>query len=486
MKKILERNLFVHTFYSVLFIVIIFFVSKIPCIGNCLLLLERKIPLKLSFENLLFAQISLTFLITSLLSILSVKDRVLYGINIIQFKLEYPKHTNFISIALYLIVLLLSSLIFFFLEKNVLLLFSFFLSLLILTFLLVKILDVFFSREVLKERFAFKIINEIQKDSSTQYLSDFFEDTLKLIFNADSYELKNSLLLYIRIINNPQISRPTKNKVRDQFFLLSDRLAESHPSIFLGYRNLYLKNGYIEMYTNLLSSIITSSILRNNNIELRSIIMYDLIKDEIERITPLFRERLLELVSSPNNQSFFGKINNSADWEKAKDHMFRVRTEEYNKSIDETEGFFCHLSIMYATWLNAACSTSNYGAIIDIYNHYKISEKGLSSLLDHNLKIIAGQTGFYLRVIDFKTLNYLKYIFLNGIEGHKIPDNMISKLINFNSLIISYEKRMDEKSGIRLKNRELLVKDYFLQIKEQLLKNGYVIELNECLDQLRD
>lgn len=486
MKKIFERNLFVHTLYSVIFIVIIFFVSKIPCISNCLLLLEGKIPLKLSFENLLSAQISLTFLITSLLSILSIKDRVLYGINIIQFKLEYPKHTNFVSIALYLIVLLLSSLIFFFLEENVLFLFSFFLSLLILTFLLVKILDVFFSREVLKERFACKIINEIQKDSSTKYLSDFFEDSLKLIFNADSYELKSSLLLYIRIINKSQISRITKDKLKNQFFLLSDRLAESHPSIFLEYRNLYLKNGYTEIYTNLLTSIVTSSILHNNNIELRNIIMYDLIRDEIERITPLFIEKLLELVSSPDNQSILDKINNPGDWEKAKDYMFRVRTEEYNKSINETEGFFCHLSIMYATWLNAACRTSNYEAIIDIYNHYKISEKGLFSLLDHNLKIIAGQTGFYLRVIDFKTLNYLKYIFLNGIEGHKIPDNMISKLINFNSLIISYEKRMDEKSGIRLKNRELLVKDYFLQIKEQLLRNGYVIELNECLNQLRD
>lgn len=422
-----------------------------------------------------------------MLSILSIKDKVIYGIDIIQYKLEYPQHSNFASLWSYLIALQIGSITFFFIKEATIFIFLFALSLCILTFLMYRILETFFNQDNLTDEISQKILTDLSKNENPSCLLSLYENTLNSIINCDVMIIRNNLKFYLHLLlleNRHNIYEFNKKALSNQFKLLSNKLSETQPSVFYSMKNLYLQSHY-QLYTELSSNLISNSIKTNTLHELRNLMMKDLLKEEIVSIIPNIIDEISTYQNFPSNQCLMGKVEHIGEYDMIKSYMHKTRNEEYRDSIEKTNKLYIKLSSLYSYWIASAGLVNNYEAITDIYKQHIVLEKAIYKNLDDKSLDIVSETGFHIRAIDYNTLIFIHHILINGIKGHKIPDVIIPTIILFASLKIAYDKQTDENANLRLKSKDTLCSIYYDKIKDLLYENGYLITKDNCLTTLK-
>lgn len=106
-----------------------------------------------SKNDLLATQVSISFIIVSIISIFSSNGKKLYWIDIMEYKLVYPVWWNFTAITSYLFSNLILTIILKCYNKEEFLL-SVFLSIVMMSILTYKMLSAFFSGERLKNKLA--------------------------------------------------------------------------------------------------------------------------------------------------------------------------------------------------------------------------------------------------------------------------------------------------------------------------------------------
>ena len=107
--------------------------------------------LNFSIPDILMTQISITFIITSLLSVLSSNSIVVFWEDVMARQLIYPKYTNFISLSGYLFASLISSFISLTLFKEYIVI-SFILSVIVAGYLSAKTIGIYYGKDEIKKQ----------------------------------------------------------------------------------------------------------------------------------------------------------------------------------------------------------------------------------------------------------------------------------------------------------------------------------------------
>ena len=110
--------------------------------------------------DLLLNQYTITFLIISLLSLLSGKHEYIYWIDILEYKIILPSHRNFISLTIYSFLSMLAGTLAYFMCDRLLVLEFFIYDVTILIILTFKMVGVYFGKAKIQQ----KLYNEIIKD----------------------------------------------------------------------------------------------------------------------------------------------------------------------------------------------------------------------------------------------------------------------------------------------------------------------------------
>lgn len=104
---------------------------------------------QINVSDMYFTQISVAFIIISLVSVLTTVSRPVYWVDITQFKLIEPQHTAFIDFAAYILGSLIISSIFLMFNSNYMLI-SFGFSIIFMMLLTIKMIGAYFGRDSVK------------------------------------------------------------------------------------------------------------------------------------------------------------------------------------------------------------------------------------------------------------------------------------------------------------------------------------------------
>lgn len=170
-----------------------------------ILLLLNDFIIKLTFSdylNLVITQFSTTFLIVSLLSLLSVKGQYIYWEEAVEYKIILPRHFNFISSSIYAFLTLLGSLLALLLEKDILVIIFFLLNTLILTFLTFRMTSIFFDRDAILRKLKKNILRSAEEYAKnpkydiycdiSNKLNALYENTYKMAAEKDYKQIVDS------------------------------------------------------------------------------------------------------------------------------------------------------------------------------------------------------------------------------------------------------------------------------------------------------
>ena len=197
------------------------------------------------YVSLVLAEFSTTFLIVSLLSMLSVRGQYIYWEEAIDYKIISPAHFNFISMSIYAFLSSLGSLIALFMEKNILIVLFFVLNVLILTVLTFRMTSVFFNKKALLHKFKKKIMKEAKKyiekqdekvfDSIKEKMNSLYENTYKLTGEKNYKEvIHTDLELIVSLL--VQLGDEANEKLAKLYFSTMSRLfilCKDAPNYFL-------------------------------------------------------------------------------------------------------------------------------------------------------------------------------------------------------------------------------------------------------------
>lgn len=100
--------------------------------------------------DVIITQYTITFLIVSLLSLLSGSGEYIYWIDVLEQKIITPRHLNFTSMSVYAFVSMFAGSIAFLTAKNYLVLVFFTMDVILLVFLTFKMTSVYFGKERLR------------------------------------------------------------------------------------------------------------------------------------------------------------------------------------------------------------------------------------------------------------------------------------------------------------------------------------------------
>lgn len=112
--------------------------------------------------NIIITQYTITFLIVSLLSLLSGSDEYVYWVDVLEQKIISPKHLNFTSMSVYAFIFMFAGTVAFFIENNILVLIFFILDVILLVFLTFRMTSVYFGKERLRQNLYSKLEKEIK------------------------------------------------------------------------------------------------------------------------------------------------------------------------------------------------------------------------------------------------------------------------------------------------------------------------------------
>lgn len=128
--------------------------------------------------DLLLNQYTITFLIISLLSLLSGNRECIYWVDILEHKLILPLHRNFISLTIYSFLSMLAGTIAYVMCDKLLVLEFFFFDVVILIILTMKMVGVFFEKAKIQQRLYDEIIKDLRR-----YLNEKDEKTFATVSN---------------------------------------------------------------------------------------------------------------------------------------------------------------------------------------------------------------------------------------------------------------------------------------------------------------
>ncbi|MGO4498820.1 hypothetical protein AB4114_23335 [Paenibacillus sp. 2RAB27] len=155
-----------------------------------------------TIKDILITQFSLTFIILSLLSLLSSNAESIYWEDVISYKLVYPKFTNFVSISASLIGIMILSIIFTIINLGYYVYFSFGVAVILLIFLMSKMINIYFSRDLIKNELN-KMFNQANEDKKQTHLYGLYEKTIQLLDeNKYQYIFENFDFLVNKNENN--------------------------------------------------------------------------------------------------------------------------------------------------------------------------------------------------------------------------------------------------------------------------------------------
>lgn len=126
--------------------------------------------------DLLLNQYTITFLIISLLSLLSGNRECIYWVDILEYKIILPLHRNFISLTIYSFLSMLAGTVAYIMCDKLLVLEFFVYDVVILIILTLKMVGVYFGKAKIQQRLYKEIIKDVRR-----YLNDKDEKTFDTV-----------------------------------------------------------------------------------------------------------------------------------------------------------------------------------------------------------------------------------------------------------------------------------------------------------------
>lgn len=140
--------------------------------------------------DVIVTQYTITFLIVSLLSLLSSHGEYVYWVDVLEQKIIAPKHLNFISMSVYAFVSMLAGTYAFWIKDVELVIVYFVIDVICLVFLTFRMIGIFFGKDRLRKRLHKKFIKEV-KEYLSEPNEEKFNQIEKKLYGA--YENANKL-----------------------------------------------------------------------------------------------------------------------------------------------------------------------------------------------------------------------------------------------------------------------------------------------------
>lgn len=159
-----------------------------------------------SIGSMLMTQISVTFIVVSLIGVFSSTADKIYWTDIITYQLINPPYTNFIALSAYLFAELSTSLLLV-LFNNSLIVVSFFISMFIMMILSYKMIGAYFGRKTIKEKLKKLYIAEFKADHNhIEKKAKLIEASIQCMQAFELEKVKENLeLLYLASENEDYI-----------------------------------------------------------------------------------------------------------------------------------------------------------------------------------------------------------------------------------------------------------------------------------------
>lgn len=145
--------------------------------------------------DVFYAQISTTFILISIISLLSTNTQKVYWDDMMHRKLIKPALLNFTSLTAYLLVSLLVSAYFFIVGSNYILI-SFSISIVVMSVFTVKMVGAYFGRDAVKEEMKEEFL-ELDRDAQGEYRRILMELSMSAIDNNEMTTLAENLELLL-------------------------------------------------------------------------------------------------------------------------------------------------------------------------------------------------------------------------------------------------------------------------------------------------
>lgn len=185
-----------------------------------------------NITNFLTTQSSLTFIVLSLISILSNKDEFVYWEDIITYKLKRPHFTNITALSTYIIVALFAFVtVYIFNGKSYIMFTYFILSIILLTFLMYMLLATYFpNREEIKKSLKERFYGDEKK---YEKIDNLYSQTLFLLQNKNvRYIEENISFLFEIIFLEKELTIEDKEYANYKLILALTQISKEEPFIF--------------------------------------------------------------------------------------------------------------------------------------------------------------------------------------------------------------------------------------------------------------
>lgn len=133
-----------------------------------------------NYLGTLSVQVSVSFIVISVVTVLSQKNSIIYWQDIMSYKLIDPKFTNFNALSSYIFSNLLLAIILIIINSKFVY-FSFFITVLLIMILSVKMMEVYFSRDKIKTEMEKQYSKEREQRKSSQKMLDRYRLHKRLV-----------------------------------------------------------------------------------------------------------------------------------------------------------------------------------------------------------------------------------------------------------------------------------------------------------------
>jgi len=193
-------------------------------------------------------QVSVSFIVVSVVTVLSQKNCVIYWQDIMSYKLIDPMFTNFNALASYVFADLLLS-IFFVITDSKFIYICFFITVILIMLLSLKMMEVYFSRDKIKIQMANQYAKEREHRKSNQKTLDLYREhkrkviqyTIQAIDKNDIDVVCENLELLLRNEENDDSVYIIKKMLNEKKVYTISRVAKTNFFIFnkIQYINLF-------------------------------------------------------------------------------------------------------------------------------------------------------------------------------------------------------------------------------------------------------
>lgn len=256
---------------DVKFVLMLYFIIGISVIGLFCFLLNSILGNKINFffEMLegngfnylatLSIQVSVSFIVVSVVTVLSQKNCIIYWQDIMSYKLIDPLLTNFNALASYVFADLLLSIFFVVIDSKMVYI-CFFVTVLLIMLLSLKMMEVYFSREKIKNQMANQYAKERAHRKTSQKSLDLYREhkrkiiqyTIQAIDENNIDVVCENLELLFRNEENDDSIYIIKKMLNEKKIYTLSRVAKTNFFIFI-------QNRYINLFCDICEKILNQS-----------------------------------------------------------------------------------------------------------------------------------------------------------------------------------------------------------------------------------